>query len=52
MKVGVLPMAQALPKIALMRLSAYHKALGDEVIFRPTPMFPMRCQTLGEYLDD
>lgn len=31
-------MAQALPNVALMRLSAYHKAIGDEVVLRPTPM--------------
>lgn len=28
----------ALPNIALMRLSAYHKAIGDDVVLNPTPM--------------
>jgi hypothetical protein len=37
MRVGLLPMAAALPNVALMRLSSYHKALGDEVIFKPQP---------------
>lgn len=38
MKVGLLATAQALPNVALMRLSAYHKALGDQVVYRATPL--------------
>lgn len=36
--VGLVPVGGALPNVALMRLSAYHKALGDEVLLNPTPM--------------
>lgn len=38
MRVGLIHMGGALPNIALMRLSAYHKALGDEVVLRVKPL--------------
>lgn len=38
MKVGLIHKGGALPNVALMRLSAYHKALGDEVVLNATPM--------------
>jgi hypothetical protein len=40
MRVGLLefPRRSTLPNVALMRLSAYHKALGDEVILSATPL--------------
>lgn len=38
MRIGLIHVGGTLPNIALMRLSAYHKALGDEVILGPTPM--------------
>jgi len=39
MKVGLIHLGGALPNLALMRLSAYHKALGDEVSReRPGPL--------------
>lgn len=37
MRVGLLHVGGALPNIALMRLSTYHKALGDEVVLNATP---------------
>jgi len=36
--VGLVHVGGALPNVALMRLSAYHKALGDSVLLNPTPM--------------
>lgn len=38
MRVGLIPMAQALPNVALMRLASWHRALGDEVLLSPTPL--------------
>lgn len=38
MKVGLIHKGGALPNIALMRLSAYHKMLGDDVMLDPTPL--------------
>jgi hypothetical protein len=37
-KVGLLHIGGALPNVALMRLSAYHKALEDDVLLNPTPL--------------
>jgi hypothetical protein len=37
-KVGLLPIGGALPNVALMRLSAYHKAIGNDVLLSPTPL--------------
>lgn len=38
MKVGLIHVGGSLPNVALMRLSSYHKALGDEVLLNPKPM--------------
>jgi hypothetical protein len=38
LKVGLIHVGGALPNIALMRLSSYHRARGDEVVLNPTPM--------------
>ena len=42
MRVGLIefPRRSTLPNVALMRLSAYHKALGDQVELNPTPFEP------------
>ncbi len=42
MRVGLIefPRKSTLPNIALMRLSTYHKALGNAVILNPTPFDP------------
>jgi hypothetical protein len=38
MRVGLIHVGGALPNLALMRLSTYHKARGDSVFLHPTPM--------------
>src|SRR2546426_458822 len=37
MRVGLIHKGGALPNVALMRLSTWHKALGDDVILDPVP---------------
>jgi hypothetical protein len=38
MKVGLIHKGGRLPNVALMRLSSWHKAHGDEVLLNPTPL--------------
>lgn len=39
MKIGLIHVGGALPNIALMRLSAYHRAQGDGVVLNPSPLY-------------
>lgn len=38
LRVGLIHVGGALPNVALMRLSAYHKAAGDQVMLNPKPL--------------
>jgi hypothetical protein len=51
MKVLIFQIDGKIPNLALMRISAHHKALGDEVVFR-TAEHPSRvCPHLGDTFD-